>query len=358
MSIRFREHVVALAAAVAVAVTLVASAQAAAPTVAAVTPWKTNALPAAWAAGRIYYSAKGANGLYDGWSANPDGSGAACLTCIAMYPTTTQHSVSDVTSNGRYALVTVERSAHWPLPDGAGVAEPGRGAYNDLYLQTTDGRQAWKLVSLLQQGTNALIWARFDGSGSRVVWSEQWSLFSSSIFGAWRIHVGTLAWTNGVPSLTNIKTLQSSGFMEPYGFSGDGSKVLLAADSLANSNWSNLQIMQVASDLSGTPTRLSPQDGPCTCMWGNYNEFPYAMPAGGRIIVARSVGAWYGSLEYWTMNADGSDAKQLTHLSGPGQATGQIAVSMAFDSASPNRFVAGVQQGYGGSFNAVIVTLS
>jgi hypothetical protein len=93
-------------------------------------------------------------------------------------------------------------------------------------------------------------------------------------------------------------------------------------------------------------------------MWGNYNEFPYAMPAGGRIIVARSVGAWYGSLEYWTMNADGSDAKQLTHLSGPGQATGQIAVSMAFDSASPNRFVAGVQQGYGGSFNAVIVTLS
>src|SRR5205085_6708865 len=99
----------------AAAATLSVSAQAAAPTVTSVTPWKSNAAPMAWAGGRIYYNAKGAGGVYDGWSANPDGTGAVCLTCAAGFPATTHHGVSDVTPDGRYALVTVERSAHWPL---------------------------------------------------------------------------------------------------------------------------------------------------------------------------------------------------------------------------------------------------
>jgi|SRR5581483_10842911 len=358
MRISFRERIFPLLVAGAAAAALTASAQAAAPTVASVTPWKANAAPMAWAGGRVYYIAKGANGLYDGWSANPDGSGAVCLTCNAAFPATTQHGVADVTANGRYALVTIERSGHWPLPDGTGVAEPGRGAYNDLYLETTDGKQAWKLVNLVQQGTSALIWARFDATGSRVVWAEQWALFSSSAFGSWRLRVGTLTWTNGVPSLTNVKTLQSTGFVEPYGFTADGGKILFAADALAGVDSTNLQIMQVSSDLTGAPTRLTPQDGQCSCAWGNYNEFAYVMPGSGRIIVARSVGAWYGSLEFWTMNADGTDAKQLTHLSGPSQPTGQIAGSVAFDPSNANRFVAAVQQGYGGPFNAVMVNMS
>jgi hypothetical protein len=354
-----RERAHATLAALAGALVLTASGQAAAPTVASVTPWKSNASPLAWAGGRIYYNVKGANGRYDGWAANPDGGGAVCVTCIAAFPATTQHGISDVTANGRYALVTVERAGHWPIADGTPSAEPGRGAYNDLFLETTDGAQAWKLVGLVQRGTSALIWARFDASGSRVVWGEQWSLFGSSAFGSWRLHVGTLTWTNGIPSLTNIRAFQSPGFLEPYGFTADGGKVLFAADALAGTDSSNLQLMAIASDLTGPATRLSPQDSQCTkCMFGNYNEFAFAMPGSGRIVFARSMGAYWGSLEYWTMNADGSDPKQLTHLSGPSQPTGQIAGSLAFDPTNPNRFVASVQQGYGGGYNAVIVTLS
>jgi len=153
----------------ATAFTVTASAQAGvAPTVTSVTTWRTNAAPMAWAGGRIFYDAQGANGIDNGWSANPDGSAAVCLTCIAAFPATTQHGVSDVSPDGRYALVTVERSGHWPIPDGTPLAAPGRGAYNDLYLETTDGLHAWRLVSLVQQGTSALIWARFNSSGTRM----------------------------------------------------------------------------------------------------------------------------------------------------------------------------------------------
>ena len=116
--------------------------------------------------------------------------------------------------------------------------------------------------------------------------------------------------------------------------------------------------MAVASDLSGSPSNLSPQDARAPGWFANYNEFAYAMPGSGRIIFARSVGAYFGSLEYWTMNPDGSDPQQLTHLSGPAQSTGQIAGSLAFDPTTPNRFVATVQNGYGGPFTALLVTLS
>src|SRR5262245_61500586 len=81
-----------------------------APTVASVAAWKLQAAPMAWSQGRIYYNQKNSSGVFDGWSANPDGSDARCVTCGSLYPAGTQHGISDVTSDGKYALATVERS--------------------------------------------------------------------------------------------------------------------------------------------------------------------------------------------------------------------------------------------------------
>src|SRR5579862_3173269 len=84
---------------------------AAAYTVTSVTPWMTNAQPAAWGSNpnKIYYNAVGSNGYWNGYSANPDGSGAQCLTCtnpnFSSGPT--NRGISDVSPNGQYMLVTV-----------------------------------------------------------------------------------------------------------------------------------------------------------------------------------------------------------------------------------------------------------
>src|SRR4051794_13578151 len=116
-----------------------AATAAAGPVVSTVTSWKMQAAPMAWAQGRIYYNQKGASGTFDGWVADPDGSNAACVTCGSLYPAGTHHGISDVTTDGRYALATVERSGHWPMPNGLSIAAPGSGAYNDLWLQKSDG---------------------------------------------------------------------------------------------------------------------------------------------------------------------------------------------------------------------------
>lgn len=330
------------------------------PTVATVTPWKTHAAPVAWANGRIYYNQREESGLYNGWAANPDGSDAVCVTCAGVYPSATQHGISDATPNGQYLLATVERASHPPISDGLLEAAPGDGAFNDLWLQSSDGSHAWQLTNEKASGTSALIWARFDSTGTRVVWSEQWQW--GVPFGGWRMHVAEITWSGGVPSLTNEDTLQSAGILEPYGFTPDGSHVLFAADVLAGTSWDDLQIMTTPANLSGTAVRLSPEDASDKGYFSNYNEFAFTMPESGRIIFARSVGAYFESMEYWTMNPDGSDPKQLTWLSVPwsSQYHGypSLAGGLAFDPTNPKRFVTSIETDYRGDYKSLMITLN
>jgi hypothetical protein len=265
----------------------------------------------------------------------------------------------DVTPDGQYALATVERSGHWPIPDGTYLAAPGAGAYNDLWLQRTDGSKAWRLTNAVISRAGALLWPRLDSTGTRVVWTEQWRW--GLPFGAWRMHVADLVWTNGAPSLANKKTLQSSGLLEAYGFTHDGSRVLFAADALAGTAWNNLQIMTLPANLTGTAVRLSPSDAPDTGNYSNFNEFAFPMPGTDRIIFARSVGAWYSSLEYWTMNADGSDPRQLTWLSLPFSphyhGHPSLAGGLAFNPDNPKQFVAGFGTNLAGDYKSAMITL-
>jgi hypothetical protein len=330
-----------------------------APIVRAVKPWRKQAAPMAWVGGRIFFNGKRAGtDVFEGWSARPDGSGVKLVTG-ARYPAGTQHGISDVSPDGKYVLLGIERPNHWPIPDGAAVAAPGAGAYNDLWLQTADGARAWKLRDLLDADVNALIWARFDGSGKRVVWSEQWKY--GLPWGDWQMHVADLVWTDGVPSLSITATLRTRGLLEPYGFTRDGRHVLFAADALAGATWNNLQIMSLPADLKGTARRLSPRDAPDDGNFSNYNEFAYVMPSRDRLIYARSVGASYFSLEYWTAKLDGSDARQLTSFSVAGSrwydGIPSIAGGIAFNPADPDQFVAALETNYEGDYKSVVVTL-
>ncbi|HUO71560.1 MAG TPA: hypothetical protein VMU39_12340, partial [Solirubrobacteraceae bacterium] len=94
------------------------SAAASAYQVQSLVPWKQNAAPMGWSASlnRVIYNSRGADGMFDAYSANPDGSGAQCLTCsIPRFPivgAATQRGVSDVSSDGNDMLLEVERGDH------------------------------------------------------------------------------------------------------------------------------------------------------------------------------------------------------------------------------------------------------
>jgi len=192
------------------------------------------------------------------------------------------------------------------------------------------------------------------------VWSEQWKF--GLPFGAWRLLAADLDWTaNGTPRLQNIVQWKTQGLVEAYGWAADGETILFAADAAAGTSWDNLQIM-CRRDFAGDPVRISPDDQPTTASWQNYNEFCFPIPDSDRLIFGRSVGAFYFSLEYWTMHPDGTDPQQLTALSLPWgpfyHGFPSLAGGLAFDPDNSRRLVAAFGTNYDGGYKAEFLHLA
>jgi hypothetical protein len=338
--------VAALAVVVAIGAVAVSSAGATGFDVTSVVSWKQNAAPMGWSSSldRIIYNQRGADGMFDAYSANPDGSDQQCLTCtLPSFPlvgTATNRGASDVSPDGRYMLVEVENGSH-AGPMGQAISEPGKGAYNDVWLETTDGTQAWPLTNIAAMSSLGTIWARFDHSGRKIVWSDMYAAAVLNL-GYWKLKVADIAWSNGVPSLANVQTIepQAGHFYEPYGFSPDGSRIIFASDLGMPSPWDS-QIYTIGTD-GAALTRLSPADEP-TGFFSNYNEFAFYTPDGQHIIYGRTADAEGGGVDYWVMNPDGTASRRLTYFneSWNTQTAGYTVVGgLAFDPNNPNRFIA------------------
>ncbi len=334
----------------------------------AVTPWKTNAAPMGWSASenRIFYNSLGADGLWDAYSAAPDGGDVRCLTCTApVLPgagANTDRGVSGVDPQGDLMLLEVERGSHFGSI-GAPQAAPGRGAYNDVWLARADASQAWPLTDIYAPGSNAIgtMWARFDHTGTRIVWAEMYEPAILNL-GAWRLKTADIVWDAGVPHLANIETFEPEPglFIEPYGFSPDDQSIIFASD-LGMPSWMDSQIWTVKADFSGAPQRLSPPDAP-TGFFSDYNEFAFYVPQDDDIVYGRTVGSSTGGLDYWVMSPDGSEQQRLTYFNERWNVQGLGGYSavggLAFDPNDPNRFVAGVATNMTGSAqNAYMVDI-
>jgi hypothetical protein len=301
----------------------------------------------AWSNGRVHYHRTGKGVVSEGYSCLPDGTDERLETGALSYPAGTHQSVEDVSPDGLYGLVTVERSNHPPNPDGWSGALPGVGTYNDLWLLDLASGQTWKLVDLLVNRTHSLIWPRFSTDGTKVVWTELWDYHWWDL-GGWLVRVATLTWRDGVPSLTGVLTRKTSGFVEAYGTVDNGAAVLACA-TIPGISGLNAQIVKypVTASGIGAPIRLSPKTpDEVWAPYQNYCEFAYPMPAfPDRIMFGRMFQGSGGSLEFWTMRRDGTDVQRLTYFSKPGHpqfvAATVILGGIAWDPDDPFRFVAG-----------------
>ena len=292
----------------------------------------------------LVYNRRGSDGEWDLYTSKPDGSDERCLTCDLSVPgpgTRGQRGGSGVSPDGKYVLTTIEgrHSGRY----GTGFAEPGKGLYNDVWLLRTDGSAAWRLTDYAADGDKGTMWADFDRTGTRIVWAQMTAGASlRAPLGSWKVETARLTWSGGRPRLTDVQAHepQRHRFYEPYGFTPDGTGVLLSSDYSMPSAF-NAQIwrMDVAT---GRMTRLSPADAP-TGFFTNYNEFARYTPDGKWIVFGRTKGDKAG-MDYWTMRPDGSDARRLTftgaswsvqHL-GYGNVGG-----FAFDPDNPDRIFAG-----------------
>ena len=133
------------------------------------------------------------------------------------------------------------------------------------------------------------MWARFDRTGNEIVWA---SMTAPSVgnLGYWELNVANITWTNGAPSLTDVRVIRPATnlFMEPYGFTPDDQHIIFASD-YGQASWMDSQIDTIDVDGTGF-TRLS-NDGGTDGAFTNYHEFAYYMPGDNRIMYGSTVGA-------------------------------------------------------------------
>jgi hypothetical protein len=339
-----------------------------------VTRWMPNAEPAAWDAanGQIIVNRRGANGLWNAYTILPNATGLKCITCSApSFPgvgTATNRGASDVSPDGRYVLLVVEKGEH-PGFIGGTESDPGRGVYDDLWIATVDGQHAWQLTNLPANPNAGVNWPRFDRTGSQIVWAQMYAAADfNHPFGQWAMKVATVDWSGGTPQLTSTRTYEpeSGRFFEPYGFSPDDRRILFASDltvepaAFAPSAF-NSQIWTIAAAQLNGLRRVSPITPAIVGPFSNYNEFAYYLPGTNQILFARTVEASAGGMDYWTVSAGGGEASRLTLMNQPGSAEYMgysIAGGLAFDPANPNRFLAGVSHEiWANQLEAVFVTV-
>jgi hypothetical protein len=176
--------------------------------------------------------------------------------------------------------------------------------------------------------------------------------------GVWQLEVANIVWTNGVPSLANIRTLNPvpNSFYEPYGFSPDDQDVVFATS--AGGGVAHDTIDEINVNGTGL-TQLSP-----TMPSGiaNYAEFAFYTPSNNSIIWGRGYDTAVAGMDYWTMNPDGTNPQRLTYFNEPWHTEYlgySVTGGLAFNPNNPNQFLAGVAVGIAAqNTNAVMVTLN
>ena len=315
----------------------------------------TSATPISIAA-RVDYSASknliafdqanGTDRYFDVYTIRPNGTTKTCLTCNA--PIAQQHNGNpswDPTS--QYILFQVQDSnlAIPPnlVPIWYRASNPGWGTNANLWLMNSEATSFWKLTSVVSGG--GVLHAHWSRSGSRITWANKIS--SATSLGQWEIKVADLAWNSGVPSLVNGQTFAPFGngvLYETHSFSPDDNKILFSAGTPGDPSTSlDLYLLDL---MNGSTQNL-------TNSVGVWDEHAHYTPDGTKIVWASSAGItltrdyFVPFLDYWIMNADGTNRLRLTYFNTPGYPesypNGLVCADFSF-STSPQLFFASLEK--------------
>ena len=208
------------------------------------------------------------------------------------------------------------------------MTSPGWGTNNNLWLMSRDGSASWLLRQVAAgEGT---LHPHFTHDGTRLVWAEKVGVSGATEF--WTIKLADLDWEAGQPVLRNITDIEPFGtqfFYETHGFTSDDAKIIFSG---GQPELSSLDIYTYdlgtgqALNLTGTPAE--------------WDEHAHMSPDGSQIVWASSRDVtkprdyFVPFLDYWTMDADGSNQRRLTYFNEVGAPehypNGVVAADFAF----------------------------
>lgn len=287
----------------------------------------------------VAYSVKGTDKYYDIHLASVSGKWDSCLTC--NHPALPNRHIANMWwhPNGEWLIFVAEKKEH---PRGSKDALPGFGAYCDIWIISRDGKKCHKLIDIPNDYDHGVIAPRFSPDGKKIIWTDRVKriniLNARQHFGYWTVKTADVSWNkDGLPSAHNIRDLfpGKKMFIEVYGYSPDGSRIIFCSSMNENSAW----LQQIfTSDTSGNDIRQLTET--------KYNEHGHFTPDGKKIVWMTSQDNKNKGTDWWIMNADGTEKKRLTFMNDPKhpQYAGK-AVWAGMPSFSPDgkSFLGGVQ---------------
>lgn len=310
-----------------------------------ITMFRDTALDAMWSpvdSNVICYSVKGKDTYYDLHISSPDRKSDVCITCD--HPVLPNRHIANPSwhPSGKWLLTVVEKKEH---KGSSAHALPGFGAYCDIWMISIDGKKAYKVVEIPNDYDHGVIAPRFSPDGTKIIWTDRfkspgfWN--PEQHFGFWTVKLADFSWgKDSIPVVGTPKDLFPGyqSFIECYGFSPDGKKIILCGSMATKSAWtSQLYTMNI----DGTELKQ------ITEAKDDYNEHGSYSPDGKKIVWMSNKDNKNKGTDWWIMNSDGTDKKRLTFFNTPND---PMYVGKArwtgYASWSPNgkRFIGGIQK--------------
>ena len=263
----------------------------------------------------IVHSRYGKDGYYDLWLMRPDGSDAKCLTCGNNKVPQLHNGQPAWHPSGLYIVFQSQEPSlpHTRQEDNV-QTQPGFGKHNNLWVTNAEGKNFYQLTDIKKD--RAILHSHFSHDGSKLTWAERIGPGASD----WAIMIADFVETPE-PHLANIASYRPLGrvWYETHAFSRDDSKVLFTAGTGAKS-WSGFDIweMEIATQkvrqLTSSPeiwdehAQYSP-DG-TKIVWASSRGYPYDPETFSKVVATLK-------LDYWLMDADGSNKQRLTYFNDP-----------------------------------------
>lgn len=306
----------------------------------------------------IAHSRYGEDGYYDLWVMKPDGTEARCLTCNNPDIPQLHNGQPTWHPSGNYIVFqSQDPSLPHTREDDYVQTQPGFGKHNNLWVTDPQGNYFYQLTHIKRN--RAILHPHFSHDGTKLMWSEKTGFRSTD----WAIMIAGFVETPE-PQLVSITSCQPLGdvWYETHAFSPDDSRILFTAGD-GSGSWSGFDIweMELASgelrkltddpDVWDEHAHYSPNG--TTIVWASSRGYPYNTETKDYGEVAKSL-----KLDYWLMDADGSNKQRLTYFNEPGhkEYTG-YSVIVADSSWSPDgkQLAATVLSGRGRENTMVVI---
>ncbi len=268
---------------------------------------------------------------YDVYTMMPDGRELTCVTC--ELPGAPQKHNGQPTWHplGEFLVYQAEQKQHRGR---SRFAHPGRGKFNDLWVYHLGSKKASLLMPAEDQYSGGVLHPHFSHDGSMLSWTELIAPFKMKpkgrMFGGWKLKVADVKIEGGKMTLVNIRSYSPFGtlFYENHGFSPDGKELLFT--SCVKENQSPLGGNQICKmNLKSEEVKVLTDEG--------YNEHAAYFENGKKILWGTNRGNKNKGMDYWVMNADGTQKQRLTWFNQKNSIDKQrgkmMAIDMSFDRA-------------------------